>query len=175
MANAGTADFLGVARPARHALIALRHEQVSADLRWVAGAIALFERARAGYLIRVRAQEVTSAALFELIHHPVALERLADDDPTGQGAHLHVSLTLGYVPQLPAALATWRPPRGYGYRDLRAPRGVFEAMERVDDLERTVWRLAGGRDVREDPLRRLYAFFEAGAIWAEGQRLRLGA
>jgi hypothetical protein len=84
--------------------------------------------------------------------------------PSGRRAALeHARLTLAMLPA--TAPAEVRFPEGRRtYADIPAPRSPSEFAARVEEIERTVWRLAaGGRPRTHDgPTRRVYGFFDAG-------------
>jgi hypothetical protein len=75
----------------------------------------------------------------------------------------HARLTLAMLPATAAADVRY-PVGRRSYADIPAPRSPSELMQRVEEIERTVWRLAAGaRPTTHDGLvRRAYGFFDAG-------------
>ena len=74
----------------------------------------------------------------------------------------HARLVFAFLPRLPAAevrYPTGRPT----YADIPTPRGPAELVDRIEELERELWRIATGRPIRlVDPaVRRTYGFFDA--------------
>jgi hypothetical protein len=81
----------------------------------------------------------------------------------------HARLALAMLPATPPPGVPF-PDGRRGYVDIPTPRSPGEFMERVEEIERTLWRLAaGGRPRTHDGVtRRVYGFFDA------GERLTLG-
>ena len=50
------------------------------------------------------------------------------------------------------------------YADIAPPRSPGEFAARIEEVERTIWRIAAGRRGHgtDSPWRRVYAFFDAG-------------
>ncbi len=71
-------------------------------------------------------------------------------------------VALALIPRLPAIAVSW-PPRPT-YVDVPRPRGAGELVDRLEEIERTIWRLSVGRgrhDRDPEPARRTLAFFDA--------------
>ena len=75
----------------------------------------------------------------------------------------HARLTLAMLPAT-AATDVRYPVGRRSYADIPAPRSPSELVLRVEEIERTVWRLAAGaRPTTHDGMvRRAYGFFDAG-------------
>ena len=75
----------------------------------------------------------------------------------------HARLTLAMLPATPAADVRY-PMGRRSYADIPAPRTPTELVQRVEEIERTVWRLAAGArpGTHDDLVRRAYGFFDAG-------------
>jgi hypothetical protein len=73
----------------------------------------------------------------------------------------HARVVLAFVPRLPEAEVRY-PAGRRSYADIPAPRGPAELAERIDELERQLWRAATGRlPAASDPaFRRTYGFFD---------------
>ena len=86
---------------------------------------------------------------------PVSTRRMA--------AIEHARLTLAMLPAT-AATDVRYPVGRRSYADIPAPRSPSELVLRVEEIERTVWRLAAGaRPTTHDGMvRRAYGFFDAG-------------
>jgi hypothetical protein len=74
----------------------------------------------------------------------------------------HARLVLAFMPRLPA-IAVRFPAGRPTYADIATPRGPAELSDRIEELERELWRTATGRPPRPtDPaFRRTYGFFDA--------------
>jgi hypothetical protein len=88
--------------------------------------------------------------------------RLHTAEPWNLAALAHARLVLAMLPRIPDAEVRY--PSGLRtYADIPVPRGPAELSERLDELERSLWRTATGR--RPDPVdpafRRAYGFFDA--------------
>lgn len=88
--------------------------------------------------------------------------RLAPADALALAALAHAQLIFALLPGLPADEVRF-PSARRSYADIARPRGPAELMERVEELERELWRIASGRAVRraDAALRRTYGFFDA--------------
>jgi len=77
----------------------------------------------------------------------------------------HARVVFAAIPVLPEGLASW-PSWRVSYRDVRPPSGPVELIDRVGEMTRTLWRVAGGSALREhdQEARRTFAFFET-AVW----------
>jgi hypothetical protein len=73
----------------------------------------------------------------------------------------HARLVLAFLPRLPEAAVRY-PAGRRTYADIAPPRGPAELAERIDELERQLWRAAMGRvPTPSDPaFRRTYGFFD---------------
>jgi hypothetical protein len=93
-----------------------------------------------------------------------ALERPALRAADGQTilAAEHARVILSVIPSLPADAVAW--PQGHrSYADIPVPRSEGEVLLRVEELARVLWRVAEGDDRRDEPLRRVLAFYDAGS------------
>ena len=84
----------------------------------------------------------------------------------------HARLVLALLPRLPDDAVRF-PAGRRTYADLPAPRGPAELAERIDELERELWRTAVGHPApRTDPaFRRTYGFFDAAEQFGPTGRL----
>jgi hypothetical protein len=80
---------------------------------------------------------------------------------------------LGFIPYLPDAAVGWPLSRArHSYVDIPTPADAAERIARIEEIERVLWRLATGvSPAADEPWRRTFAFFEAGA-WFD--RMALG-
>jgi hypothetical protein len=88
--------------------------------------------------------------------------RLRRGDPWHLAALAHARLVLAFLPRLPDEAVRFPGPHRT-YADIPAPRGPAELAERIDELERELWRAATGHpDPPSAPaFRRTYGFFDA--------------
>jgi hypothetical protein len=88
--------------------------------------------------------------------------RLRRGDPWHLAALAHARLVLAFLPRLPDEAVRFPGPHRT-YADIPVPRGPAELAERIDELERELWRTATGRpDPPTAPaFRRTYGFFDA--------------
>jgi hypothetical protein len=88
--------------------------------------------------------------------------RLTPADAFPLVALAHARLVFAFLPRMPASEVRF-PAGRPTYADIPTPRGPAELVERIEELEREVWRIASGRAVRRvDPaVRRTYGFFDA--------------
>jgi len=88
--------------------------------------------------------------------------RLARADAFSLLALAHARLVFAFLPRLPETEVRF-PAGRPTYADIPSPRGPAELVERIEELERELWRIASGRPVRRvDPaVRRTYGFFDA--------------
>ncbi len=89
-------------------------------------------------------------------------------------AFAHARVALALIPRLPASAVSW-PPRPT-YVDVPRPRGSGELVERLEEIERTIWRLAVSRarpDRDHEPARRTLAFFDAIVYLGADPRARM--
>ena len=88
--------------------------------------------------------------------------RLHAPEPWNLAALAHARLVLAMLPRIPDDEVRF-PAGRRTYADIPVPRGPAELSERLDELERSLWRTATGR--RPDPVdpafRRAYGFFDA--------------
>jgi hypothetical protein len=72
----------------------------------------------------------------------------------------HARVVISFMPRLPAAEVRW--PGRRSYADIPVPRGPAELAQRIEELERQLWRAATGRSTPPtDPaFRRTYGFFD---------------
>jgi len=110
-----------------------------------------------------RAAEAEAAAELVLASHdarrPAAL-RLAE--PWSLAALAHARVVLAMLPRI--ADDDVRYPSGRRtYADIAVPRGPAELSDRLEELERSLWRTASGRrpDPADPAFRRAYGFFDA--------------
>ncbi len=87
---------------------------------------------------------------------------LHEADPWDLVALFHARLVMASLPHLPSEAVRY-PAGRRTYADIPAPRGPAELVERIEELERELWRAATGRPpAPTDPaLRRTYGFFDA--------------
>jgi hypothetical protein len=91
-----------------------------------------------------------------------AADRLRAAEPWNLAALAHARLVLAMLPRI--ADEDVRYPSGRRtYADIAAPRGPAELSDRLEELERSLWRTATGRrpDPRDPAFRRAYGFFDA--------------
>lgn len=83
-------------------------------------------------------------------------------EPWNLAALAHARLVLAMLPRLPDADVRF-PAGRRTYADIPVPRGPAELSDRLDELERSLWRTAAGRrpDPRDPAFRRAYGFFDA--------------
>ena len=89
--------------------------------------------------------------------------RLMPADPRSLAALAHARLVFAFLPRVPESEVRF-PSGRPTYADIPAPRGPAELVERIEELERELWRIARGLPVRRpvDPaIRRTYGFFDA--------------
>jgi len=74
----------------------------------------------------------------------------------------HARLVFAFMPGLPVEEVRFPVGRGT-YADIPRPRGPAELLERIEELERELWRIATGRRVQrtDGAVRRTYGFFDA--------------
>ena len=91
---------------------------------------------------------------------PAAALRLAE--PWNLAALAHARLVLAMLPRIPDTEVRF-PAGRRTYADIPVPRGPAELSDRLDELERSLWRTAAGRrpDPRDPAFRRAYGFFDA--------------
>ena len=88
--------------------------------------------------------------------------RLREADVWHLAALAHTRLALAFLPRLPDESVRF-PAGRRTYADIPAPRGPAELIERIDELERELWRTASGRrhPAIDPAFRRTYGFFDA--------------
>src|SRR5689334_724749 len=91
-----------------------------------------------------------------------ATDRLRAAEPWNLAALTHARLVLAMLPRI-ADEAVRYPSGRRTYADIAAPRGPAELSDRLEELERALWRTATGRrpDPRDPAFRRAYGFFDA--------------
>lgn len=91
-----------------------------------------------------------------------AAARLRAAEPWNLAALAHARLVLAMLPRLPDEDVRY-PSGPRTYADIPAPRGPAELSDRLEELERSLWRTATGRrpDPRDPAFRRAYGFFDA--------------
>lgn len=85
----------------------------------------------------------------------------------------HARVVFGILPLMPPQRITF--PSIPSYRDIQPPAGPASLVERIEELERTVWDTATQRPpyrIDRELFRRTYAFFEA-ASWLAEQHLQM--
>ena len=121
------------------------------------------EDVEAGFRAGLRAAEVDIAELRELVLQTGLGLPEPRDAAERRAAIEHARLTLAMLPAT-AATDVRYPVGRRSYADIPAPRSPSELVLRVEEIERTVWRLAAGaRPTTHDGMvRRAYGFFDAG-------------
>jgi hypothetical protein len=114
------------------------------------------------------------AAAEALLERPVPT--LREVGPWHLAALAHARLVLALLPRLPDAEVRF-PAGRQTYADIPAPRGPVELSERIEELERELWRTATGRArPRMHPaFRRTYGFFDVAERLGAHGRGGLGA
>ncbi len=79
-------------------------------------------------------------------------------------AFAHAYISLAVLPLLPKDKITYPQARGT-YADIPVPGSGAELLQRLEELERVIYRVLGGarQRVEREPLRRTYGFFESSA------------
>jgi hypothetical protein len=82
--------------------------------------------------------------------------------PWDLAALSHARLVLAFLPRVPDEDVRY-PAGRRTYADIAAPRGPAELADRLEELERQLWRTASGRtpDPVDPSFRRAYGFFDA--------------
>ena len=179
-------DLVETCRRTRAALVAVVHERTGdGDLVRAVIAddgLAHVDAVRAGLTALARAAQFEAAELRDLVRRegitetprsgPDAVAAAAEAAtahhelrPAGTGQILaagHARIVFSVIPTLPPEAVTW--PRAHRtYADIPTPRTEAELFERVDELARVLWRVAEGRQRRDEPMRRALAFYETGS------------
>ncbi|HTC86063.1 MAG TPA: hypothetical protein VK656_05135 [Candidatus Acidoferrum sp.] len=96
-------------------------------------------------------------------------DRLREPEAWHLAALAHARLVLALLPRLPDGSVRY-PAGRRTYADIAAPRGPAELAQRIDELERELWRTATGhaRPTSDGSFRRTYGFFDASAHLADG-------
>ena len=105
------------------------------------------------------AEAIAEEELADRIGRPAAIRAA---EPWNLAALAHARLVLAMLPRL--AEQDVRFPSGRRtYADIPAPRGPAELSDRLDELERSLWRTAAGRrpDPADPAFRRAYGFWDA--------------
>lgn len=86
----------------------------------------------------------------------------AAEGSAGLAALTHARLVLGMLPRTPPDEVRY-PSARRTYADIPVPRGPAELLDRIEEIERELWRTATGHAApRRDPaFRRTYGFFDA--------------
>jgi hypothetical protein len=134
-----------------------------AELRYLLARAAVHVDAPAGDAER-RAADAEARAEQELERHlgPRAVRRLRAAEPWSLAALAHARVVLAMLPRIDDADVRY-PSGRRTYADIAAPRGPAELLDRIDELERSLWRTATGRrpDPHDPVFRRAYGFFDA--------------
>ena len=88
--------------------------------------------------------------------------RLRGAEPWDLAALSHARLVLAFLPRVPDEDVRY-PAGRRTYADIPAPRGPAELANRLEELERQLWRTASGRTPNpgDQGFRRAYGFFDA--------------
>ncbi len=91
-----------------------------------------------------------------------SIPRIRGVEPWNLAALAHARLVLAILPRLPDDQVRF-PAGRRSYADIPAPRGPAELADRLDELERQLWRTLtrGGPDPIDPAFRRTYGFFDA--------------
>jgi hypothetical protein len=185
----GFASFDAVIRLATHSRAALlagfSDRLADADVALFAEeTLPYLELARGGFALAARASDLAGLDQRAFLrrwgvtgHRPTdtrseaeerGLERLGrrptlvEDAREALAAFAHARVALALIPRLPPWAVSW-PPRPT-YVDVPRPRGAGELVDRLEEVERTVWHLSvlRERSTRDpEPARRTVAFFDA--------------
>jgi len=106
--------------------------------------------------------EAVAEALLAAVRGVSPWPRIHEPDPWHLVALAHARLVLAFLPHVQDDAVRF-PGRHRSYADIPAPRGPAELADRIEELERQLWRAATGRPRRlSDPaFRRTYGFFDA--------------
>ena len=135
-----------------------------AELRYLLGRVAALRVDGPATEAERRAAAAESIAELDLERwtgHPTG-PALRAAEPWNLAALAHARLVLAMLPRI--ADADVRFPSGRRtYADIAAPRGPAELSDRLEELERSLWRTATGRrpDPHDQAFRRAYGFFDA--------------
>lgn len=135
-----------------------------AELRYLLGRVAAVRVDPPATDAERRAAAAESLAELELERRTGrrAAGRLRAAEPWNLAALAHARLVLAMLPRLPDDEVRY--PNGRRtYADIAAPRGPAELSDRLEELERSLWRTAAGRrpDLHDPAFRRAYGFFDA--------------
>jgi hypothetical protein len=111
---------------------------------------------------RMAAEAETAAEEVAHRRRPNPLRVLQVAEPWSLAALAHARVVLAMLPRI--ADEDVRYPAGRRtYADIPAPRGPAELSDRLEELERSLWRTAAGRtpDPADPAFRRAYGFFDA--------------
>jgi hypothetical protein len=87
--------------------------------------------------------------------------RIREPEPWNLFALTHARVVLATLPRIPDEVVRF-PGGRRTYSDIPTPRGPAELVERIEELERQLWRTATGKASPPDPaFRRTYGFFDA--------------
>jgi hypothetical protein len=90
------------------------------------------------------------------------IPRILGVEPWHLAALAHARVVLAFMPRLPDDQVRF-PAGRRSYADIPAPRGPAELADRLEELERQLWRTLtrGGPDPVDPAFRRTYGFFDA--------------
>jgi hypothetical protein len=132
------------------------------ELRYLLGRVAAIRVDPPSNDAEVRAAEAEAAAEHAMASRHPQRPALRAAEPWSLAALAHARVVLAMLPRI--ADDEVRFPAGRrSYADIAVPRGPAELSDRLEELERSLWRTASGR--RPDPgdaaFRRSYGFFDA--------------
>jgi hypothetical protein len=142
----------------------LRSESVGiAELRYLLARVGSIRVDRPATDAERRAAAAEAAAELDLATRtgrPTSALRVAE--PWNLAALAHARLVLAMLPRIPDEDVRF-PGGRRTYADIPAPRGPAELSDRLEELERSLWRTAAGRrpDPHDPAFRRAYGFFDA--------------
>jgi hypothetical protein len=134
-----------------------------AELRYLLGRVAAFRVDGPSSDAERRAAAAEALAELDLERRAGGSgPRLRAAEPWNLAALAHARVVLAMLPRI--AERDVRYPSGRRtYADIAAPRGPAELSDRLEELERSLWRTAAGRrpDPNDQAFRRSYGFFDA--------------
>jgi hypothetical protein len=141
---------------------------------------------REGFMVALRTSDLTLASeLHALIDYLIDWSwldeiglRWTTDEPLerlgGQTIlYQHALIALGVMPRLPRQAVTFPSGQHRGYTDVPVPTTPGETLNRLEELENTIWAAASDPVGKLPPgaVRRTYGFFEA-TTWLVANHLR---